>query len=72
MPKNLATLAAALFLLMGCSRFDESKELAMCRKIYPNPIDRVAVDACLENATLKWAEAHAWVPRIRTERERMP
>jgi hypothetical protein len=72
MTKNLATLAGALALLMGCSQFDESKELAACRKKYPNPIDQFAVDTCLERATLKWAEANAWVPRIRNERERMP
>lgn len=72
MPKILAMLAAALFLLLGCSRFDENKELAACRKKHPNPIDRLAVDACLDTAILKWAEANAWVPRVRDERARMP
>jgi hypothetical protein len=72
MPKNLATLAAALFLLTGCSRFDETKELAVCRKVHPNPIDRLAVDTCLETAALKWAEANAWTPRVIERRSTMP
>jgi hypothetical protein len=71
MLKSLST-TAALLLLVGCSQFDENKELAACRKTYPNPIDRLAVDNCVETKTLKWVEANAWFPRLRTERERMP
>jgi len=69
MLKSLSVIAA-LLLLMGCGSFDEAKEHATCQKAHPN--DQAAADKCLKAATGKWAEAHAWLPRVTQRREPAP
>ena len=67
--RSLSTIAT-LFLLVGCSRFDEAKERDGCQKAHPN--DQVAADKCLETSVHEWEKAHAWQARITYRRSQMP
>ena len=69
MLKRVAGIAG-LLLLVGCGRFDESKEYAQCQQAHPN--NQVAADKCLKTATDKWTEANAWLPRVTQRHEPAP